>query len=78
MNIRVGIIRALPSSSYRYPDFSLTLYPFVCRIEAGHIILHEHSHILWVFPEALPELDWAAADVPVVQCYLACSGRDPL
>jgi 8-oxo-dGTP diphosphatase len=50
---------------------SVTLHPFVCSIDTGEIILHEHAAIAWLPPEKLHTLDWADADIPVIESYLA-------
>ncbi len=70
--IRVG--ESLAPVTYRYPDFTVTLYPFLCTIESGDMVLHEHSEIAWVAPEGLYSLDWAAADLPVIKSYCALYG----
>ena len=68
ISIRVG--KSLPPSTHQYPTFSVTLYPFICLIEAGEIILHEHDDIAWLPPKQLNTLDWAKADLPVIESYL--------
>ena len=70
MGIRVEIRGALPSSTHHYPEFSVTLYPVVCTIVSGEIVLNEHAAIRWVSPRELPGLDWAEADFPVIDSYL--------
>lgn len=74
MNILVAIGNSLPPSTHNYPAFSITLYPFVCSIESGQIALTEHSAITWLMPEQLREIDWAEADIPVVESYLDKAG----
>ena len=32
--------------------------------------LHEHNAMLWLTPAQMPELDWAAADRPIISEYL--------
>ncbi len=71
MGISVAVRAALPSSTHDYPDFSVTLYPVVCAITSGEIVLNEHAAIKWLAPEDLPGLDWAEADFPVIDDYLA-------
>lgn len=71
LGISVTITDALPDTTHSYPDFTVTLYPFTCRWSGGTMILHEHNAMLWVRPESMPELDWAAADLPVVNTYLS-------
>lgn len=71
MNIQVGILKSLPASTHSYQTFTVTLYPFLCSIESGEILLHEHAAITWLPPEELATLDWAEADWPVIESYLA-------
>jgi len=70
LGIRICLKRSLPAQTHKYPAFKITLYPFVCSIESGEIILHDHSAILWRQPQELNSLDWADADVPVLKSYL--------
>lgn len=71
LGVDITISSSLSPSDWRYSDFSITLYPFVCELDCGKIMLAEHKSIEWVKPEELPGLDWAEADVPVVHDYLA-------
>jgi 8-oxo-dGTP diphosphatase len=65
----------LPASTHRYPTFTVTLYPFICAIEAGEIVLHEHAAVSWLPAGELHTLDWAEADLPVIASYLSgCVG----
>lgn len=60
----------LPEHVHHYPDISIRLIPFICKIEAGSIDLKEHLKYSWLSAEDLPGLDWAEADVPVLNHYL--------
>lgn len=71
LGIHVCLEKSLPHSTYHYPNFAITLHPFVCTITSGEIVLHEHTAINWLPPEELHDLDWAEADVPVIELYLA-------
>ncbi|MBV5341633.1 MAG: (deoxy)nucleoside triphosphate pyrophosphohydrolase [Deltaproteobacteria bacterium] len=71
LGISVTITKALSSSSHSYPDFTVTLYPFTCRWSGGAITLHEHNAMLWLNPEQMRGLDWAAADRPIICEYLS-------
>ena len=73
MGIAVRVGKSLPLSTHHYPTFTVTLYPFICLIESGDIILSEHADIAWLPPEQLSTLDWAEADLPVIKSYLAAS-----
>ncbi len=69
LGIEIAVDRALTQRTHTYPEFIVTLYPFVCRILSGTIVLHEHSASLWLPPEELPQLDWAEADRPIIEEY---------
>jgi 8-oxo-dGTP diphosphatase len=72
LTITVDILRKLPECVYLYPEFEITLYPFVCSIQSGEIVLKEHVDYLWLHPQSLLSLDWAEADVAVVREYYRC------
>lgn len=69
LGVEIAVVRALTPATHRYPEFTVTLYPFVCRLRSGEIRLHEHKALVWLPPERLPELDWAAADEPIIREY---------
>ena len=71
LGITVTIDRPLPTATHSYDDFTVTLYPFVCRLSGGDITLHEHKAIAWTEPGRMTELDWAEADLPVIGAFLA-------
>lgn len=70
LGIWVRIQKALIASTYSYPAFTITLYPFVCTIESGTLLLLDHAAISWLPPHELFSLDWAEADVPVLKSYI--------
>jgi len=74
MGIRVSVGAALPTTTHRYPSFTITLYPFVFSIRSGEITLHEHAACAWLAPEELASLDWAEADRPVLESYIEYHG----
>lgn len=71
LQVQIEIVAELPVNEHRYPDFSIRLMPFVCRIINGTILLKEHAAYRWLNNNKLYDLDWAAADIPVVRNYLA-------
>lgn len=71
LGIGVTIDSALTPATHSYPEFTVTLYPFICRHAGGTIIMHEHHALKWIEPHRMPELDWAAADLPIIREYLS-------
>ena len=49
-----------------YPDFSISLHAFYCRLDKPDFIRKEHVAAKWLAPNDLPTLDWAPADVPIM------------
>jgi len=70
LGLLVTVGRALPNASHAYNAFSVTLFPFLCTIAAGTLTLHEHKAVMWLPPDRLASLDWAAADLPIITAYL--------
>ena len=78
LGIEVTIQHALPPVQHRYDEFAIELIPFVCTLAAGKLVLHEHRALAWLSPRELNDLDWPAADIPVIASYLAfLEGKEP-
>lgn len=73
ISVHIGV--AFSPATHSYPDFTVTLYPFTCRMAEGLITMHEHHDLKWIEPQQMPELDWAAADLPVISAYLASAAQ---
>ncbi|MBN2037786.1 MAG: (deoxy)nucleoside triphosphate pyrophosphohydrolase [Chitinispirillaceae bacterium] len=56
---------------HTYPWITIELIPFVCSIEQGTPHPHEHAEVRWVDGDASPTLEWAPADRPVAEEYVA-------
>ncbi len=52
---------------HEYPDFKLTMHSFICECENPIITLTEHIDFCWLNKSELVTLDWAAADIPIVE-----------
>ena len=71
LGIGVAIGKALSPATHHYHNITVTLYPYTCRVADGTITMYEHHALQWIEPERMGELDWAAADIPVISEYLA-------
>src|SRR5690606_17456208 len=68
LNIAVQVDRALRPNRHSYGEGKeITLHPFLCSIISGEIFPKEHKELRWMAIEKLKELDWAAADLPIVE-----------
>lgn len=70
LQIDIEILKSLPTTIHHYPDFSIRLFPFKCKQLSGTIELKEHQAFLWLDADDLTDMDWAAADVPVLNEYI--------
>jgi 8-oxo-dGTP diphosphatase len=51
---------------HKYPDFELTMHSFNCYSDTKDIQLNEHISSEWLSLKNLKKLDWAEADIPIV------------
>jgi len=66
LNISVKIKSFFITVFHQYPDFELTMHSFLCEAESKDLTLNEHIACEWLSRNDLKRLDWAAADVPIV------------
>lgn len=52
---------------HTYPDFSITMHSYLCSTASPDLKLVEHIDCKWLAKPDLRELDWAAADIPIVE-----------
>lgn len=57
----------LMTVNHTYPDFQLTMDTFLCNSETDELTLTEHEAFKWLEKGELAELDWAAADLTIVE-----------
>jgi len=67
LNTRILIKDLFLTVVHPYPDFELTMHSYKCKIQdQSDISLNEHISKRWLPISQLKELDWAAADIPIV------------
>lgn len=72
LDIEIRILKAIPSVRHAYQESRIIeLIPFICSYTSGAIKLREHQQYIWLPVERLVELDWAAADLPIVAYLIA-------
>jgi len=67
--LSVGIepLQQLIQIKHRYPDKEILLIPFLCKITSGVINLGEHEEAVWIKKDEISNLDWAAADLEIIE-----------
>ena len=66
LNLSTKIKTLFLTVVHQYPDFELTMHSFMCEVTSKELTLREHIDQKWLTINELTALDWAAADVPIV------------
>lgn len=67
INIEIEVLNKLSDSIHDYGSIKIKLIPFLARYVSGSIELSEHSNYKFLPKNELMDLDWAQADIPIVQ-----------
>ncbi|MCF6140558.1 (deoxy)nucleoside triphosphate pyrophosphohydrolase [Flavobacterium sp. K77] len=70
INIEIEVVKQLSNSVYDYGSFKINLIPFIANYVSGEIILSEHKDYKLLEKSELLNLDWAEADLPIVEEFL--------
>lgn len=70
INIEIELLRKLSNSIFDYGDFKINLIPFVAKYIGGEIKLLEHKTYRLVKKVELVNLDWAGADIKIVEEFI--------
>lgn len=71
LNICIEVVQRLTPTTFTYPDQSIQLVPFIANYNGGELKLAEHKSFQWLHKKDLIELDWAEADISIVEEYLS-------
>lgn len=52
--------------SHQYKDFEIIMSAYLCNILNGNLLLKEHVDSKWLTLETIKNVDWAPADIPIV------------
>jgi 8-oxo-dGTP diphosphatase len=70
INIEIEILRRLSSSEYDYGTLKIKLIPYLANYISGDIQLSDHNDYKLLDKSELLNLDWAEADIPIVEEFL--------
>lgn len=68
--MEVGHLTKMTTTRHTYPFATIRLWPLQARLAGTThppLTLHEHTEVRWVDAAAARQLEWAAADVPIVE-----------
>ncbi len=66
LNIEIQVQRKLMQNIHLYESFAINLIPYIANYESGKIYLTEHAAYKFLDKKDLLNLDWADADLPIV------------
>jgi 8-oxo-dGTP diphosphatase len=67
LHVDITVKDFLITVDHEYPDFELVMHSFICSTNSTKLTLTEHINFEWLEKSALKSLDWAEADVPIVE-----------
>lgn len=70
LKVEASIGELVTTVDHTYPDFRLIMHAFHCEILSGELTLTEHLDKKWLPKSELRSLDWAAADIPIVDLLI--------
>jgi len=66
LNIEIDIIGKLKNNKHDYGTLQINLIPFIANYISGEIKLTEHANYKQLEKSELLNLDWAEADLPIL------------
>lgn len=66
LKMTISVEREFLTVNHRYPDFNIKMHSFICSTLTKELELSEHISFQWLGKSELKFLDWAAADIPIV------------
>jgi 8-oxo-dGTP diphosphatase len=67
--IEASIENYIGESIFEYPDKTIILKAFTCKILSGEMKLNDHDRIEWIETEELSNYKLAPADIPLIKLY---------
>lgn len=72
LGVQLKVLEVLPDNLHSYSAVKVVrLIPMRCEILSGNAKITEHKQIKWLSREELLSLDWAEADIPIVNRYVS-------
>lgn len=66
LKMNIAVEQDFLTINHEYPDFKIQMHSFICSTPTRELELSEHISFKWLDVSELWDLDWAAADVPIV------------
>lgn len=74
LDLRISPREHFTTVEHHYPDFRLVMHCYLLAMDGRKFVLKEHQAFEWMKVQDLKKLDWAAADLPVVEQLMEVLG----
>lgn len=66
LNMKIEVKEEFLTVKHEYRDFIIKMHSFICNVHTDELVLTEHIDFKWLDKKDLNKLDWAEADIPIV------------
>lgn len=66
LSITIDVKDFFMTVDHTYPDFNVRMHSFICEMGTEEPTLNDHVDYKWLPIDSLETLDWAAADLPII------------
>lgn len=70
LNLDIAVLYRMKENYHSYEYAGIHLFPCVCVVTGGELLLRDHAEVRWIIPEEIFNYDLAEADIPVARAYL--------
>lgn len=67
LSTTINVGNFITTVNHQYKTFAITMHAYQCSIIAGNLTISEHLNSRWLSREELDCVDWAPADLPIVE-----------
>jgi 8-oxo-dGTP diphosphatase len=71
LEMDIEVVSEAITVNHQYPDFKLIMHALICTSNTLEPKLNEHISHEWLTKNDLGKLDWAAADIPIVDYLIS-------
>lgn len=66
----IEVLDYITTVNHQYDTFKLTMHAYYAKVIKGELLLSEHTGYKWLDKTELMSLDWAPADIPIVELLM--------
>lgn len=66
LSTTIAVGNFITTVNHQYQTFAITMHAYHCTVIEGNLTLSEHLDSRWLSREELDSVEWAPADIPIV------------